>query len=231
MGVIEMLYPKITALLPMKDVSERVPNKNLREFAGEPLFYHILRTLKDVSFINSIIINTDSHRIKDLACSFPLVTFHDRPAELCGCHVPMNAIIDYDVTHAEGNFFLQTHSTNPLLSAATITQAIETFFNNLSRYDSLFSVTKKQQRLYDKDFRPINHNPLLLQNTQDLDPVFEENSCIYLFSRSSFLENRKSRIGGNPFAFVMSQQESYDIDTEDDFQIAEKIFIANMKKD
>lgn len=219
-----MNTPHITALLPMKGNSERVPGKNIRLFGGDPLFFHILRTLEKVEEIDKIIINTDSQKIKELASDFPKVIIHDRPASICGGHIPMNTIIDYDLSIAKGEYFLQTHSTNPLMQLDTIRKAIKTFFSNIAEYDSLFSVTKIQQRLYDKNFAPLNHNPAILQNTQDLDPIFAENSCIYIFSKESFARNGKNRLGLKPYAFEMTQQESYDIDTEDDFQIAESIF-------
>lgn len=219
-----MKTPHITALLPMKGNSERVPGKNIRPFGGEPLFFHILKTLEKVEAIDKVIINTDSPKIKELASVFPKVIFHDRPASICGGHIPMNTIIDYDLSHVNGEYFLQTHSTNPLMQPETVQKAIETFFANIDTYDSLFSVNRIQQRLYDKNFVPLNHNPAILQNTQDLDPIFAENSCIYIFSKESFAKNGKNRLGLKPYAFEMTQQESYDIDTEDDFQIAESIF-------
>lgn len=221
-----MSTPSVVALLPMKGLSERVPQKNIRQFAGFPLFYHILETLCSVDEISSVIINTDSEQIKSLAQDFPKVCFHDRPEQIRGGHIPMNTIIDYDISLSKSFYFLQTHSTNPLLTAKTIRRAIKIFFKKIDEYDSLFSVNKIQQRLYDKNFLPINHDPAVLKNTQDLDPIYDENSCIYIFSRQSFLENNKNRIGKKPYAFVMPQIESYDIDTEDDFKIAEHIFLA-----
>lgn len=219
----------ITALLPMKGNSERVPGKNLRLFGGEPLFFHILKNLEKIEDIDKIIINTDSIKIKELASPFSKVIIHDRPTSICGGHIPMNIVIDYDLSHTGGKFFLQTHSTNPLLQSETIKKAIDFYFNNLNNYDSLFSVTKIQQRLYDKNFIPINHNPKILLNTQDLSPIYIENSCIYIFSKNSFKKNGNNRIGIKPYAFEINQQESYDIDTEDDFQIAENIYLGKHK--
>ena len=67
-------------------------------------------------------------------------------------------------------------------------------------YDSLFGVTRLQTRLWDQLARPINHNPAILLRTQDLPPVYEENSCIYLFTRQT-LELRRNRLGERPFMF------------------------------
>lgn len=220
----------IIALLPMKAKSERVPNKNIRLFAGKPLFYHILEKLATIKIISHIIINTDSQKIAELTSRFPKVVIHERPEAIRGGNVPMNTIIDYDLAHCDGEFFLQTHSTNPLVSPESFIKAIRLFFANMPRYDSLFGVTTLQQRMYDKNFKPINHNSRILQNTQDLDVVYLENSCVYLFSRKSFSHD-KNRIGQTPYAFVMKQLESYDIDTEDDFLMAEKIFLSSKQGD
>jgi CMP-N-acetylneuraminic acid synthetase len=87
-------------------------------------------------------------------------------------------------------------------------------------YDSLFSVTRWQCRLWDGLGRPINHNPAVLLRTQDLPPVYEENSCVYIFTRKN-LVNRRNRIGERPFLFEIEASEAWDIDEEIDFQIAE----------
>src|SRR5690606_28291430 len=151
---------KIIALLPMKGNSERVPNKNIRDFNGIPLFCHVLRTLQDSQLVEQIIINTDSQRISEIALnSSDKVKIHERPEEICGDFVSMNDIIKYDLTHSEGQHYLQTHSTNPLLRTSTIDKAVEEYFEMGENFDSLFSVTRLQTRLYWENGEPINHNP------------------------------------------------------------------------
>ena len=138
----------ITALVPMKHYSERVPGKNFRDFAGQPLFYYIIENLFRCPLISKVVVNTDSPRIqRDLAVDFPTVQIIQRPVELCGDKVSIiNDILLYDVSQVEADFYLQTHSTNPLLGSATITKAINTFLENYPKYDSLFSVTRFQKR-------------------------------------------------------------------------------------
>ncbi|MFA7272960.1 MAG: acylneuraminate cytidylyltransferase family protein [Crocinitomicaceae bacterium] len=214
---------KFTALLPMKGESERVPGKNMRDFNGEPLFYHILKTLIAVPSIEKIIINTDSEKIKNLAQGFEKVLIHDRPENLIGGMVPMNAIIDYDIEKSGETNFIQTHSTNPLLKAETIQQALEQFENSKEKHDSLFSVTKIQARLYWDDGSPINHNLAELLRTQDLPSVLEENSNYFIFTAKSFNENGKTRIGKTPLMQEVSKIEAIDIDEPEDFLIAEAV--------
>ena len=228
---------KIIALLPMKGHSERVANKNMREFCGRPLYHHVMRSLLESEYIAEIVINTDSgdiaedarRRFENARRRFENVRILNRPEEICGDFVPMNDIIGYDLSQIQGEHFLQTHSTNPLLTTKTINQAIDQYFKELGQYDSLFSVTRLQTRLYDKKGNPVNHNPEELVRTQDLAPVYEENSNIYIFSKASFKEAGNSRIGARPQMFEIDRLEAVDIDEEVDFKLAEALF--NLRKE
>lgn len=216
-----MSAARITALVPMRHRSERVPGKNYRDLAGKPLFHHILETLAEVPEIGEIVVDTDSPTIRDgLFAHFPAVTVLDRPEHLRGGDVPMNDILLHDTAQLEADFFLQTHSTNPLLRAETVSGAVRAFVAAQPEKDSLFSVTARHTRLYDVSGAAINHNPKELLRTQDLPPVYEENSCLYLFSRAT-LEAHGHRIGANPLLYPIPSDEAWDIDEEIDFQIAD----------
>ena len=215
-----------TALLPMKRHSERVPNKNIRLFSGRPLFTIILETLLQSKWIDAVVINTDSDDIITIIQSqFPAnVIIHRRPKELCGDMVPMNDIINYDIAQLSGDYFFQTHSTNPLLRCETIDIAFQKYFENISEFDSLFSVTRLQTRLFDKNVKPLNHKAGELVRTQDLEPIYEENSNFYIFSKKSFKNALNNRIGLNPHIHELNKMEAQDIDEEEDFVLAESIY-------
>ncbi len=218
-----MAKPKIVALVPMRHNSERVPGKNYRLLAGKPLYQHILHTLQQVPEIDQIVIDTDSPIIIEGAQKdFPNVRTLLRPEHLRDGNIPMNEILLYDTGQAPADFYLQTHSTNPLLKAETISTAIRALVDSYPAYNSLFSATRIQTRLWDQLGRAINHNPAILLRTQDLPPVYEENSCIYLFTRST-LESRRNRLGDRPYLFPMEASEAWDIDEELDFLIADLI--------
>jgi CMP-N-acetylneuraminic acid synthetase len=151
---------------------------------------------------------------------FPTVKLIPRPEHLRADDVPMNDILLHDTAQVQADFYLQTHSTNPLLKSATVSRAIQLLFTNYPKNDSLFSVTRLQTRLYDKDGRAINHNPLELIQTQDLPPVYEENSCLYLFTREN-LVRKHHRIGDRPLMFAIDADEAWDIDEELDFAICD----------
>jgi FkbM family methyltransferase len=216
---------QVTALVPMKGQSERVPGKNVRIFCGSPLLCIILQTLQNTECIEKVVVNTDDALIAERASAFSKVSIHKRPDELRGHHVSMNAIIGHDLGLLGEGHYLQTHATNPLLLSSTVADAVKAYFDGLDAYDSLFSVTRRQVRLYDSAGAPLNHDPEVLLNTQDLPPFFEENSCLYLFSRQSFrLAGR--RIGRRPKLFTIPHLDAHDIDTEEDFTLSEALHRA-----
>jgi len=212
---------KIAALVPMRHNSQRVPGKNYRKLAKKPLFHHIIETLLAVPEIDVVVVDTDSEPIMaGLREHFPLVKIINRHEELRADDRPMNDILLYDTDQVEADFYIQTHSTNPLLRAETLSAAIRAFLEAYPDKDSLFSVTRWQTRLYDRHGKAINHDPTELIQTQDLPPVYEENSCIYLFTRENLLKHNH-RIGPNPLMFEIPVFEAVDIDEESNFQIAD----------
>ena len=219
---------EIIALLPMKGNSERVPDKNLKDFCGKPLYRRVLEELMKSNYITKIIVNTDSKRIEnDIKETYAdKVIIHQRPEDIQGDFVSMNEIINYDITNSDGAYYFQTHSTNPLLKCETVDAAIEKMqtFGDESEYDSIFSVTKIQTRLYDEAGLPVNHNPEELLRTQDLPPLYEENSNFFIFTKKSFELNGNKRIGKKPYMFEIDKIEAVDIDEPQDFVIAEAIY-------
>ncbi|QKJ33191.1 acylneuraminate cytidylyltransferase family protein [Mucilaginibacter mali] len=209
----------------MKGNSERVPRKNMRPLAGKPCFHWIMETLSASPYISEIIINTDSEEIAKEATDNFDVTILKRPEFLFGEMVTIQPLIEYDMSQTDGDFFLQTHSTNPLITTGTINKAIELFFSQ-TKHDALFSVTEIKQRYYWPDGSGVNHDPRKLIRTQDLQPIYHENSCIYIFSREAN-ERTKSRMGSDPIMFPIDKLEAADIDDMEDFYWAE--FLLNEK--
>jgi len=205
----------------MRHHSQRVPGKNYRMLAGKPLFHHIIETLLAVPEIAQVVVDTDSTPVMNgLRQHFPQVRIIDRPENLRADDVSMNDILLHDTEQVQADFYLQTHSTNPLLKPETVARAIQALLPNYPNHDSLFSVTRLQTRLYFQDGRAINHDPAVLIQTQDLPPVYEENSCLYIFTRANLIK-RHHRIGEKPVMFEIEADESWDIDEELDFAITD----------
>ena len=212
---------KVTAFVPIKEHSERVKDKNLREFCGKPLYHHVLAALERTYAVDEIIVNTDSVRIAAEAPKlFRKVKIHERPKVLCGDMVSTNKIFAYDIGKAPSDIYLQTHATNPLIKPETFASALKKFVEDEENHDSLFSVNEYHSRFYDATLKPINHDPVNLIRTQDLQPVYEENSCLYVFTAESFAQTN-ARIGRKPILFPTPPIESIDIDDNISWRIAE----------
>ena len=216
---------KVTALLPMKAHSSRVPNKNFREICGRPLFEWILGTVLQTNFVDGVQINTDalaelsdSELIKD-----DRVLLRERPLKLRGDEVSMNLVIGDDLNSTDSDHYMMTHTTNPAISVATLNAAFESYLMGLEQgHDSLFSVNRHQTRFYSEQCSPINHDPDNLIPTQELVVWYEENSCVYFFNKASFARTN-ARIGSNPKMHVTPKLESCDIDEWEDWHFAEVV--------
>ncbi len=213
----------IAAIVPMRHSSERVPGKNYRDFAGKPLYHYVVETLLACDSVDRVVIDTDSDLImEDARENFADVDLLERPEHLRSGMTSMNAVLEHTITCVEADYYLQTHSTNPLLGSDTLESAIQRFFDAMPDFDSLFSVTQLQTRLWDQLGRAINHNASVLLRTQDLPPVYEENSCFYLFT-ADILKRYQNRIGPRAMMAPIDPIEAMDIDEEVDFKLAEAV--------
>ncbi len=197
--------------------------------AGRPLYSYILETLLACPEISTVVVDTDSPVIQEgLRQHYPTVQVLDRPEHLRSGEVPMNEVLLHDTSLVEAEFYLQTHSTNPLLRRETISRSIQAITSQYPTFDSLFSVTRLQTRLWDALGRAVNHNPAILLRTQDLPPIYEENSCLYIFTRQTLLQ-RRNRLGERPLMFEIGSAEAWDIDEEIDFLITDLLISQGVR--
>lgn len=199
--------------------------------AGKPLFRWILDELLATEFISEVIINTDAREILEHV-GVPehpgRVTLRDRAPKLCGDEVSMNLIIADDLEHTDADAYLMTHTTNPAITSGTLSRAFQCYKAGMSEgHDSLFSVNRFQTRFYRQDGSPINHDPDNLVPTQELEPWYEENSNLYIFSKESFAKTN-ARIGASPVLFETPPLESGDIDEPHEWEQAEIVLKARL---
>lgn len=214
-----MSIKRTVALLPMKANSERVKGKNFRLLAGKPLFKWILDSLLAVEEIDLVIINTDARHIlaENGLVESDRVLIRDRKPELCGDMISMNLILADDINAVSADLYIMTHTTNPLISADTIRKGLKELETNSDK-DSLFTVNKIQTRFYRENCSAVNHDPDNLIRTQDLEPWFEENSCLFYFTKESFAKTN-ARIGERPLMMITPPLESLDIDEPHDWDM------------
>jgi CMP-N-acetylneuraminic acid synthetase len=219
--------PRLVAVVPMRHNSERVPGKNYRDLGGKPLFHWIVDTLLSIPAIDEVVIDTDSPTIiSDVEKAYPQVRVLLRPEHLRAGEIAMNDVLLNTAEQVNADILLQTHSTNPFLSAETVESAIKRFYAKENDCDSVFGVTRLQARLWTGAGEAVNHDPAILLRTQDLEPIYLENSCFYIFT-PEILRERGNRIGAKPLLVETPPMEAIDIDEESDFQLA--IAVAGMQ--
>jgi CMP-N-acetylneuraminic acid synthetase len=212
----------VKIFIPIKKNSQRVEGKNFRIFDGLPLYKHTLYKLKDFD----VFVDTDSDEIlEEVSKDRRLfhVSAYRRSPDLIGDETPVCDLIKYFAeTHCDSkDAICQVHVTSPFLSVKTLKEA-HNIINNDKRYDSVVSCSVLQTRLWRQEnygMCPINHNPMKLEQTQDLPRYYEENSLFYIFY-SGQITATGNRIGTSPYFYVTEQSESLDIDTEEDWQLA-----------
>lgn len=209
---------KIVALVPMKLNSERVKNKNIRKFDnGRPLCTYILDTLKNVNNIDEIYVYCSDEKIKDYIPEE--IIYLKRSNSLDQSTTKINEVLKAFAQDVDADYYVLTHATAPFITKETIEKGVEIIRNG--EYDSVFTVTKLQDFLW-KDNKPLNYSLDAIPRTQDLEPLYEETSGLYIYSKELILKEGR-RIGYNPFLLEVSKIEALDIDTEDDFFISNAV--------
>jgi CMP-N-acetylneuraminic acid synthetase len=217
-----MVIRPVAALVPMRSGSERIKNKNSKLLSGKPLPFYILNSLSESEYISKIYIDTDSKEIAKMCVDeFPSVDVIFRPKNLATGDTPMNAVLSNSMNSISESTIFQTHATSPFLKPQTISQACRIFMEGIDS-STLFSVTCLKDRLWSKDFKPINHDPNTLLRTQDLANVYSENSAFYIFEKSKFLQT-KNRMSQSPRPFELNFPEFWDLDEPWQWQVAEAI--------
>ena len=213
----------VTVIIGIKEKSQRVPSKNFKKLDNKPLYSWLLDTLVSIDEIAEILISIEGHelleKIKADYKNSNRIRVFEREKNLIGHETPMTEIINSLVEFSKTDIILNTHVTNPFLSRTSIRSAID-LFNKEKK--PAFSVNSHHSRFYDKDLNPINHNIIELKQTQDLDIMYEENSCLYIFDKREFLSN-KVRIFSNSIVYPLNKIEAIDIDTLEDWDLAEII--------
>ena len=214
---------KLTAVLPMRGGSKRVPRKNLRQLGGKPLFAWALEEIASLEIVDRLVVDSEDDEILEKVNElFPAIETFVRPKRLAQDHSSMIDVLKHFVDNHPSDWFLQFHSTSPFIRASEISQAWKQMMERRGHYDSAFSVSKIQARMWSKEGKPINHDPKNLLPTQELDTIFVENSLFYCFSREVLITSG-NRVGSRPLIFPTSELSSVDIDTEEQFILAESI--------
>jgi len=221
---------KILTIIPARGGSKGIPKKNIRPFAGHPLIaWSIGQSLRS-KHINRTIVSTDDPEIRDVALRYGAEVPFLRPPEIAGDSATVESALLHTLEYLRQTeeyspeIVVLLQPTSPIRQDGTINRAIEEF--RTQECDSLLSVSAGHLfywknaddpiALYDHTARPIR------QSIMERDKIYAETGSIYLF-KASILLSQHNRLGGKIHLFQLSSVEGIDINTAEDFALAEMI--------
>jgi N-acylneuraminate cytidylyltransferase len=224
---------EVSIFLPTRAGSERVGNKNTRNFAGVEggLLAIKLEQLLSLSKVKEVVLSTNDEASIEVAQNFlfnPKLKLIQRPDHLAQSLTNLTDLVDYVPTICSSEHILWTHVTSPLVNAVDYETAINLYFEKMTEnYDSLMSVKEIQNYVWSKNKNKVSNRKdddlKKWPRTQDLEKVYEVNSAIFIASKKIY-KKEIDRIGKKPYLLIHSFLQSIDVDWEDDFKIAEKLY-------
>ena len=213
----------ITAVIPVRAGSRRIPNKNLAPFAGSSLLEHKIEVLKQVPEVTKILVSSDSEKMLDVAAKHGAET-HVRPAEYCDEKtLPFAETVRLVCSETDGDNILWAPCTSPLITSETFSAAINTYFEKREQgYDSLIAVEELKKFIWDEN-KPLNYELGEKQVPSQQLPNWYAVTCgIYLAPRKKAVE-WKYICGGNVYKYVVDHITAVDIDDPIDMLIADTL--------
>jgi len=216
---------EIVGLLPVKASSERVANKNLREFGATTLFELKLSQLTKARGFEKIIVSSEDDQILSIANKQGF-SVHERDSKYSTSDVPMSDVYANIASEIKGENIAWINVTNPLSGPEVYTKATTAFDEMDSSFDCLLSVSEVQSYLF-HDGKALNFRPNPWQKSQDLSGVCEMTFVINILKRQDMVK-WGSCVGNAPFLYHLSKILSWDIDEQEDFDFCEMIHKKNL---
>lgn len=213
---------KIVAVMPIKLKNERCPGKNTRMLGDKPLLQYELDSLKKTELCDSINVYCSDEAVVPFLPNG--VNFLQRPKFLDLPTSNFTQIFDNFIVAMDADIYVYAHATAPFITVDTMKQCIEAVKSG--EYDSAFCAVKLQDYLW-QDGEPLNFDASNLPRTQDLKPIYQETSGVYVFTQEVYKKYRR-RIGIKPSIKEVTFKEAVDIDNPEDFDLAEVLVNINI---
>jgi CMP-N-acetylneuraminic acid synthetase len=225
---------KVLGIIPARAGSKGVPNKNVRSLNGKPLLAYTIAAAKKARLLNDLIVSTESPQITRIAQKFKAKVPFCRPKELSRDSSPtlpvlQHALLEYErIANQHFTHVMLLQPTTPLRKSQDIDRAIRMLRNNPKR-NSLISCYNGEGIHPRIMYTQKNGRTQLfitarqeMTRRQNFEKVFVRNGAIYLISRDLLLKKNRM-IGDNPLIMEMPRWQSLNIDSTDDFRMAERM--------
>ncbi len=224
---------KIITIIPARGGSKGIPRKNIRLLAGKPLISYAIKVANGSKYVDKVIVSTEDGEIEEISKLYGAQVVK-RPEELSEDSIPLDPVIYHALKFVENeekieyDLVMTIQPTSPLLKTETIDSAIEIMLGNIgnqekntykTEYDTLICVKPEPHLYWTKvrgEYKPLYKERI---NRQYLDPIYKETGSILISKRNSVSEN--TRIGEKINLFEIPPEEAIDIDTYQDWMLAE----------
>lgn len=208
---------KVVSMIPIKLNNQRLPGKNTLPLGNRLMCDYIFDTVNKIEEIDEKYVYCSDESIREHIPEG--LTFLQRDSYLDGFQVKGLEIIDYFLKDVIADIYILTHVTQPFTKADSIRDALDKVKSG--KYDSAFSALKIQDYCWYQG-KPFNYNMRDIVTTQNLEPIYMETGAFYIFTREVF-EKYHQRIGQNPYIKIINQLEAVDVDTKDDYRLAQVV--------
>lgn len=224
---------KYLIVVPARGGSKGIPNKNIYPLLGKPLLEYTLEVAINLNLDKHIAVSTDSEQIAKVAENYSEVDVVERPPEISGDHASTEAALLHALSEMQErkgiayDAVITLQPTSPLRKDKTVEQFIECFENHISEYDACLSLTETRSDYWVCDNNRFHRLfPDAPRRRQERDPLFIENSCIYVTTAHALIETN-SVLGHRVNGFVIPEVEGIDINEPNDLVIAESYLKIN----
>jgi CMP-N-acetylneuraminic acid synthetase len=217
----------VVGLVPIKGSSERVPNKNLRQFHGQSLLELKLKQLSTAEGFEKIIVSSENQKVLKIALDNGF-DIHERDPKYSTSEVPMSDVYSYIASEIDGENIAWINATNPLVETHIYTKAIQIYREIESNYDCFLSAVNVQENIFYNGV-PVNFSPKPWPRSQDLQGLCSLTFAINILKRKDMIE-WGSCVGNSPFFYYLDKLDSWDIDTQEDFDFCEMIYARKILK-
>lgn len=221
----------ITAFIPCRAGSERVKNENTRPFGGRPngLISLKLEQLRYAK-VDRVLVSSNDALVLDIAReeqkADPRIQVDVRPDDLSSSSTSTDQLIEYVAGLVPEGVLLWTHVTAPFVDGTLYSQVVHKYREVVAagEHDSLMTVTKLRTFLWNGK-GPLNYDRTMEKwpRTQTLETLYEINSAVFMCD-VDLMRRRKDRIGAKPYLFELDSPASIDIDWEQDFWLATRLY-------
>lgn len=225
------------AIIPARGGSKRIPNKNIRDFCGQPMISYALAAAKESGLFSKIHVSTESHQIANLVNQLDFQVDFLRPSELADDHTPLMPVLKFVIEEFTkiGLDFDEVWllmACSPNMRADDLYKA-SLLMNGVSSNTSLVSISEypvpiEWAFVREPTGRLIPKQPGMFKfRSQDLEPSFYDTGTFAVFSRATVMSSNGAESNAKYIGYILPKGSAVDIDTEMDWIAAEAIYKAN----